>query len=451
MRRIALLCLISSCVAVENTMDSPLPTSRRDQAELRDRFTRERFETVLPELMREQGIELWALFAREYNEDPALKTMLPAEWYSARRTTMLLLFAEDESVERVAVSRYPVGEFFESAWKPEEVPDQWKALADLVEERDPRSIALNVSPTSALADGLSASLFESTIETLPTSLRERVKLEHELPIRWLETRTAGELEMYPALVGEAHRLILDGFDWITPGETSTDELAWWYEDAIQRRGYETWFHPLVSVQRSGRSEGDLSFANELGKEVIQPGDLIHIDLGLVWAGLHTDTQHQAYVLRVGESDAPAGILEGYVVGNGVQDDLMAEYAVGRTGNEVLLATRKRLEAKGIDGKIYTHPLGLHGHAAGPLIGLWDQQNGVAGRGEFRVNPNTCWAIELGLTHPVDEWGGQPVEILLEEDAWFDGEVVRFLDGRLVRPTLVGTSGGVVRSGLSARE
>lgn len=427
--------------------DSRQWTSLRDQAELRDAWTKERFETVLPRLMREERVDMWTLIAREYNEDPVLATMLPAEWRSARRTTMLVLAAGERGVERLAVSRYPVGEFFESVWNPDEEPDQWKRLGELVAQKRPRSLALNVSHDSAHADGLTSSLHMNTLKALPPRYEHAVNLRHALPVRWLETRTAGEQEAYPGIVERAHDLILEGLGWITPGETRTEDLAWWYEERIQSRGLATWFHPMVSVQRADGHDRGTSFAEEEGDRTILSGDLIHLDVGIVWAGLHTDTQHQAYVLRPGETEAPAGLREGYRLGNRAQDLLMERFRVGATGNDVLVATREALAAEGIDGRVYTHPLGLHGHGAGPLIGLWDQQSGVPGRGNLPVHADTAWAIELGVSHVVPEWGGQTVEFLLEEDALFDGETVRFLDGRLVEPTLVGAAGGLVRSGL----
>jgi hypothetical protein len=115
--------------------------------------------------------------------------------------------------------------------------------------------------------------------------------------------------------------------------------------------------------------------------------------------------------------------------NRLQDLLMAEFVTGRTGNQILAATRQKAASESIDGLIYTHPLGLHGHAAGPTIGLWDQQDGVPGQGDYSLWPDTAHSIELQARHQVDEWDGQVVELMLEEDAWFDGVECRLLDGR----------------------
>jgi Xaa-Pro aminopeptidase len=153
--------------------------------------------------------------------------------------------------------------------------------------------------------------------------------------------------------------------------------------------------------------------------VIVRGDVLHVDFGLVALGLKTDTQHMGYVLRDGESEPPPGLVAALARAQQLQDLLLAEMRPGRTGNEVLAATLARMRAEGIDGSVYTHPIGDHGHGAGPTIGLWDRQDGVAGRGDVALRPNTWFSIELQATTPVPEWNGQPVRMALEEEALID--------------------------------
>ncbi|RYZ42739.1 MAG: M24 family metallopeptidase, partial [Myxococcaceae bacterium] len=107
--------------------------------------------------------------------------------------------------------------------------------------------------------------------------------------------------------------------------------------------------------------------------------------------------------------------------NRLQDIVTAELKPGRTGNEVLRASLARMKAEGIDGTVYSHPIGLHGHGAGPMIGMWDRQEGVPGNGEHRVMPSTWFSIELQATSPVPEWKGQPVRSAQEEDVVLDAE------------------------------
>src|SRR5205085_6675337 len=198
---------------------------------------------------------------------------------------------------------------------------------------------------------------------------------------------------------------------IVPGTTRASDLVWWWRQRTNDQGLGTWFQPSVSVQRKGAT------AKDLGDDpVVRPGDVLHCDVGITVARLNTDTQHLAYVLRPGETDAPAGLKRALGNSNALQDIVLNEIRPGRTGNEILSSARTQMRAKGIDGTVYSHPIGLHGHAAGPLIGLWDYQDGVIGRGEAKVIPSMWWSIELQATTPVAEWNGQPVLMAQEEDA-----------------------------------
>lgn len=411
----------------------------RERATLHDRIVRERLDSVVPPLLRELGIDCWVLVAREYNEDPVLATMLPSSWFAARRRTMLVFFDRGEpGVERFAVSRYSVGDFFEGLWNPEEEPDQWKRLASLLSEREPERIALDGSERYGHADGLTHFEHQALVAALPEALRQRIVFDDRLAVGWLETRTPTELDLYPTLCTVAHRIIAEGFSRqaVTPGETTTDDLEWWYRQRLASLDLDTWFHPHVSFQRSGADARARSFAVEQGEGVIQPGDLLHVDFGITYVGLNTDTQQHAYVLREGEEDAPVGLRRGLATANRLQDLLTGSFATGRTGNEILLLARERAAAEGIDASIYTHPLGNHGHGAGPTIGLWDRQDGVPGPGDYPLRPSTVFSIELNAKVAVAEWGGAETLFMLEEDAWFDGERVRWLDGRQTELLLI---------------
>jgi len=411
----------------------------RQRAAVVDDWLRARLDTLVPKLMRREGIDLWILIAREYDEDPVVETMLPSTWLRARRRTILVFHdtGGDMGVERFSISRYDVGGLFPGAWNPQEEPDQWKRLASLVNERDPDKIALDRSRDFALADGLSATEYERLLAALPERLRGRVVSAENLCLGWLETRSEAELELYPAIVALAHRIIADGFRSVKPGSTTTEDLEWWYRERILDLRLDTWFHPTVDLQREGVEDPAVNFARRRGAQTIQPGDLVHLDFGISYLRLNTDTQQHAYVLRPGESAAPAGLTAALAVGNRLQDLLTGSFQAGRTGNEILKSALERARAEGIEATIYSHPLGLHGHGAGPSIGMWDQQQGVPGTGDYRLGPSTCYAIELSAAVPVAEWGGAKVKIQLEEDALFDGTAVRYLDGRQTELFLIG--------------
>ena len=413
----------------------PLVLPMRERAVIIDQWLAERVETVLPMLMERSGIDMWVIISREYNEDPVIRTMLPATWQSARRRTILLIHqpAPGQPLETLAVARYGVGETFEKAWDKEEHGDQWLRLAQLIEERNPKKIGINFSETFALPDGITHTEYELLNNALSPALQERIVSAEDLAIGWLETRTDSEMVVYQNICRIAHDILGEGLSEtvIQPGITTTEDVAWWYRERIRDRKLTAWFHPTVSVQRAEEPNEDLKaeLAARHEAEVIQPGDLLHVDFGITYLRLNTDTQQHAYVLRPGETEVPADLREAFATGNRLQDLLTGNFASGRTGNEILAATLSAAEREGINASIYTHPIGYHGHAAGPTIGMWDMQEGVPGKGDYPLYPNTAYSIELYAASEIDSWGGKEVRIMLEEDAFFDGNTVRYIDGR----------------------
>lgn len=411
----------------------PAILSPRERADLENRILRERLDTIIPQIMRAEGVDLWLLVAREYFEEPVVATMLDAENMHARRRTILIFHdpGNGKPVERLTVSRYGLGGLFAPTWDPDKQPDQWQAVADLIAAKNPAKIAINSSDLTQFADGMTLSQYDRFMAALPTALHERVTSGEGLAIRWLETRTPAEMELYPTIVRIAHAVIGEAFSRkvITPGKTTAEEVQWWYRDRLMQLGLDPWFHPSVAIQRQGAKgmfEGD---------EAIQPGDLLWTDFGITYLRLNTDTQHLAYVLKPGETEAPAGLRAGLANSNKVQDFLRAAFKVGRSGNEALAIAREQAIAAGLDPSIYSHPIGHHGHGAGPAIGFWDNQKADP-RGTGPIRANTAWSIELTSYAAVPEWGGQKVDFRTEEDAFFDGETVRFIDGRQTAITLI---------------
>lgn len=436
-RRIGLPVIISILVSVDIAQTqtrndiTPHILTMRERAEVVDRWTEHRLDHLVPELMRREQIDMWILIAREYNEDPVLLTMLPATWQSSRRTTILVFFdpGDGAEIERFAVARYNIG-FFETQWFPDQEPDQWKRLGQLIEERNPQNIGVNFSEHFAAADGISHTDFQNLRDSITPELQEKIVSAENLSIGWLETRTEEEMVVYRQINRIAHHIIAEGLSEavITPGITTTDDVAWWFRERIRDLNLTTWFHPSVSIFRSDAPAHSGDFSDYADSDVIMPGDLIHMDLGIEYLRLTTDTQRNAYVLRSGETDATEGLKNALKVGNRLQDILTNEFVTGRTGNEILAAALRKAEEEGIVATIYTHPLGYHGHGAGPTIGLWDQQGGVPGKGDYPLYPNTAHSIELNAEVFIPEWN-RNILIMLEEDAIFDGEKVWYIDGR----------------------
>ena len=415
--------------------EMPKILSMKERASVRDRWLRERVEMILPDLLRREKIDMWLIIAREYNEDPVIRTMLPATWLNARRRTILLIHdpGKYQPLETLAVARYDVGEVFKKTWEKEKQPDQWKRLSELIAERDPKKIAVNRSNDYGLADGLASTEYEALNTYLPAKYRKRIVSGEKLAVGWLETRTQSEMVAYEQICRIAHNIIKEGFSdkVIQPGVTSTDDVVWWFRERIRELKLITWFHPTVDIQRAETGSFDFltTFSKtERAENIIMPGDVLHVDFGITYLGLNTDTQEHAYVLRKGETEVPNYLKTALAVGNRLQDILTSNFKVERTGNDVLKLSLDQAKREGIKPMIYTHPIGFHGHAAGTTIGMWDSQGGVPGHGDYPLHTNTAYSIELNAKVQIKEWGKE-VAIMLEQDAFFDGKTVRYIDGR----------------------
>ncbi|MBQ4864197.1 M24 family metallopeptidase [Pseudoalteromonas sp. MMG013] len=418
--------------------DMILPMKAR--AQWIDNNTQERVKALLPQLMKDTNIDMWVLISREYNEDPVLKTLLPATWLSARRTTVLL-FARNKhgQVDALAIAPYNVGDVFQRAWNKSEQPDQWKALAEVIEKYKPNSIALNTSEHWAHADGLVVTDKDQLVAHLPKGYQKKLVSAEPLAVAWLEQRTKNEIFQYGQIVKIAHAIIEEGFSSkvIKVGETTTDDLTWWYRERVRELKLTTWFHPSVSIQRAGVEvfDHEASFTNANGENVIQPGDLLHLDFGITYLRLNTDTQQHAYVLKKGELQAPDYLQNALAKGNLLQDILTEQFVVGRTGNMILKRAREFAIAQKLKPTIYTHPIGFHGHGAGTTIGMWDAQQGVVGDGDYPLHLNTAYSIELNNAVYLPQWNKE-IRIMLEEDAIFTREGVQYLNGRQTQLFLV---------------
>ena len=404
----------------------------REQARTQQAWLQERLEVNLPMLMRKHGVEMWVVTMREYNEDPVFRALVSPTTFAARRRTIYIFHdrGPDAGVERLALGGTSQGGVYEAVRATVTAPDgraaelwgkdQWDLFARMVRERDPANIAVNISHEHNFADGLAAGEWEQMEEALGPDLAARVVRKPLLAIDYLAMRVPSMTPVYRKMQAIVHEILATAFSdvVIEPGRTSTADVVWWMRQRVHDLGLGSWFQPSVSVQRRGVSMAD-SIA-----PVILRGDVLHCDFGLVAMGMTTDTQHMGYVLREGETEAPAGLQQALANSNRLQDILLEETKVGRTGNGILASVLDKMRAEGLNGTMYTHPIGDHGHGAGPLIGLWDYQTGVPGRGDPYVIPSMWFSTELQVTTPVPEWDGQPVRMAQEEEAEItaDGEI-----------------------------
>jgi len=411
--------------------DRPFGTLR-EQAAMQQMWLEARLRRFLPPLMRDNGVDMWIVPMREYNEDPVFSSITSPETFAARRRTIYVFFDKcaagntpvtPSCLERIALGGTSQGGVFDARRSTQGVDapvggqqaelwgdEQWQALKAVVEERNPRVIGIDRSTVFAFTDGLSSGELQGMSAALGPAWVDKFKNAEEIPLNLIASRLPEEeafFEKMNALVWQMTQTMFSA-KVIVPGTTRASDLVWWWRQRTNDQGLGTWFQPSIEVQRQGAGELD-------GDPVIMPGDVLHCDVGITVARLNTDTQHMAYVLKPGETDAPAGLKAALARSNQMQNFAMDEIQPGRTGNEILASVRARMRAAGIDGTMYSHPIGMNGHGAGPLIGLWDYQDGVPGRGDARVLRSMWFSIELQATTPVAEWDGQPVRMAQEED------------------------------------
>ncbi|HET9531929.1 MAG TPA: M24 family metallopeptidase [Blastocatellia bacterium] len=427
-RSFAFILCAAMIAAAPVVADSPKPLpSLREQAAVQQEWLKLRLERVLPHLMRKHGVEMWLVICREYNEDPVFFSLVSPTVFAARRRTIYVFHdrGEEKGVERLALGGGSNGGLY-TVYRDPDVEGreiygegQWVLLKKLIEQRNPSTIAVNISHTHAFSDGLSAAEREKLEATLGPQYLKRIVRAENLPLEYISIRLPEMMPTYRQMMEIVHSLIGRAFsnEVITPGKTTNQDVVWWLRQEVNNLGLGTWFQPSVRVQKSGKA--GVNLLAEDAPVVIERGDVLHVDFGITAMRLNTDTQHMGYVLREGEADVPAGIKRALANANRLQDILMERMRTGRSGNETLADALAAMKAEGIKGTIYTHPVGDHGHGAGPLIGLWDRQQGVPGRGDVLILPSTWFSIELQATTPVPEWGGKELWVGLEEDAAID--------------------------------
>lgn len=406
----------------------------KDRARVVNEILKDRFENLLPKLMDRTGIDMWILISREYNEDPVLKTMLPAEWLNARRRTIILFYRDKtkNTLDKLAVARYNFGENIISAWDKEVEPNQWKRLNQLIEERNPKTIGINYSKYFNIADGIDKTDYEEFIANISKENRDKIISAQKLATAWIETRTTREMEIFSDIVEITHNIINEAFSSkvINVATTTTTDVEWWMRQKVTDLGLETWFHPSVDIQRFTEENQDhlRSFSNRPDRKIIQKGDLLHCDFGITYLRLNSDCQQMAYVMKDDEKEVPIFLKRAFKKGNKLQDILTSNFIEGDSGNTILLNSLNQAVKSSLRPSIYTHPLGSYGHSSGPTIGMWDSQSGVKGNGDYPLYKNTVYAIELNITTYSKEWS-RDIRIMLEEAGYFGEEGFRYVNQR----------------------
>ncbi|MCU0520373.1 MAG: M24 family metallopeptidase [Anaerolineae bacterium] len=401
----------------------------RQRAQVINNLVRERLTDLLPRVMREEDIDMWVILCQEDDLDPVFQILLPMDTWCP--ILQILVFYDRGlrgGVEYLNLSMTQTQGLYEKIWSGRDHEEQWSLLCQVVRDRDPRRIGINIGSVAWVAGGLTHNLYAQLVDALPTNLVGRLVSAEPLITRFLSILTPGELSAFDHVVAVGHRLLAGCYsrDTIVPGVTTTSDLEWAYWQAAADLGLDLAFKPFYNLVRS--RAGLTEFGEQ--DQVIRAGDMVHSDVGIKYLRLNSDHQQWAYVLRRGESTPPAGLRHLMAEANRLQDVFVGEFRQGLTGNELLKAILSRARAVGIPGpKVYSHNLGLFLHEPGPLIGLpWEQEH-CAGRGDVVLEPNQTFTMELSVTDVVPEWDGQEVTFSIEEDVAFTEDGCFPVDGR----------------------
>jgi Xaa-Pro aminopeptidase len=409
----------------------------RERARVRNEILEWRLDNILPAILREEGVDMWVVIAFEYDEDPVYMTLVPEPIMSARRLSILIFHDSREGFRKLTANWHgsgSAGSMYQNIFtdRSRGANHQFTVLADYIRQHDPAKIAINYAPHHDYLDdfshgnGLSAFHKDLLERALDREYLDRLVPGETIAMRWYETRSARELSLYRHLVGMGHDLIAEFFSnqVITPDVTTAEDVQWWIRQRINDLGLDTWFHPSLDIRRSPED------TERYGRDdaVIRRGDLLHCDVGISYLGLNTDTQHNAYVLRLGETDAPDGLKELLRKGNRLQEIHLEEMRAGRTGNQILRSILERGRAEGLRPTVYTHPIGPYGHGSGTMIGMPEKQQFVPGTGEHPLHQNTVLSMEFSVAADIPEWGGIEVSMGLEDEVVFTARGARLVDG-----------------------
>ena len=404
----------------------------REQQAVREGWLKKRLDTILLPMMRQQNISMWIVVNEEFHADPVTAYVAPPLVYVGRRDFFIFADRGGEKLERLALVRYPeehLKYFFEVLNPPgREIA---ATLRRIVEERKPKTIALNMGGTRGATNGLTYDAYRFLTETLGSDYASRFVPAAPLIVEYMDTRLPEELETYRTAVALTDLLTRRAFsnEVIKPGKTTVGDVRWWFLQQVNDRGLDVWFQPDLRIQRqhqeTGKTQQFLSVAEE--SMVIQRGDVIHIDCGLNYMGLSTDWQKMGYILREGEKDVPEGLKSALANTNRLQDALFTHIKPGAKGFEVYDATMADMKKLGIEAMIYSHSVGNQGHALGASIDFRRPSTGVELEPPFREGSYT--SIELNTSTPVPEWGGQKVTIMMEDDAYLTKEGMKWFRPR----------------------
>jgi hypothetical protein len=228
---------------MHNSYQGPAIMGVRDQARVVNKLLGERFEKLLPAIMRETGFDMWIIICYEDNHDPVFSTIIPWEcWAPILQMVVFYDAGNEKDVERLNISLTNMQGLMTTVWGLDSADDQWATLRRMVEERNPRRIGINTSDVIWAADGLTAALKDKLIASLGESLSSRLESAEPLAIRWLESRLPAEFELYQHACAIAHYIMKTCFSnqIISPGVTTLEDLV------VLAENDQSWLASIIS-------------------------------------------------------------------------------------------------------------------------------------------------------------------------------------------------------------
>ncbi|HLM00783.1 MAG TPA: M24 family metallopeptidase [Pyrinomonadaceae bacterium] len=431
-----ILCVLNANpVFAQNKSNEKLPPtpkllSQREQLRVREQWLKKRLDTVLLPMMRKHGVSMWIVTNEEFHADPLTEYIAPPLPYVGRRD-FFILADNGQTLDKIAVVRY-VEEHLKNFYTVLNPPGNkiGETLKQIVAERNPKTIALNMGGGRGQSDGITRDAYKFLADALGKDAEARFVSGGKFITDYLDTRLPEELEHYRQAVLLTDILTRRAFsnEVVTPGKTTVGDVRWWLMQQVNNFGLTLWFQPDLRVQRIAKPNENAMQFLEVSSEnvVLERGDLIHVDFGLNYMGLSTDWQKHAYILKKGERDAPQGLKDALKNTNRLQDALFAVARAGMTGPEVYAATMAEMKKQNIQAMIYSHPLGTHGHGLGAAI---DFRRANASGADERLRLGSYTSIELNTSTKIPEWNNQTVTIMAEDDAFMTEKGYEFFRPR----------------------
>lgn len=393
--------------------------SAQQRWELMNQIRQEKFDLILPEVMRENGVDMWITVNREGYDDPLTEDF--GKGYTGRWGFYIFTDRGAGKIERAALG---IGTYLVEENGAYDIVTDSFDLAEFVRERDPKTIALNYSEHIGAADGLTHSAWLKLSAELGDRYSDRFVSAQKLASDFRSRRVATEIAAF-AWAGEKSREIAErafSNEVITPGKTTLEDVAWWMREQQFRNNLGTSFG-MPSVYITG-PDGFVALSND---HVIQRGDFLAIDWGVGYLNFYTDMKRHAYVLQEGETHLPESMQKAFDNGRRLRDLLKANIKAGRTAGETLDLLNRRMTEAGfsvmakantptddvdkIDVIIGCHSVGNLGHGIGPSIAWFNPE-----RLKYEIKTSNLFSIELFAYTAIPEWGGKKLRIPLEDNA-----------------------------------